>query len=304
LEILPIHGGRVWGHIHAPYLAALGEKRNFGDTINRESGGVTARNLIVNLSLAGKVALVTGGSRGIGAAAVRLFVGAGASVLFNYKKTKIQAQRLVGELGSEKCAAVELDLSGTETPNALIRSAVKRFGQLDILVANHGIWPAEDIPVDEMSDQQWRNTVLVNLDSVFALIKHAVGQMKAQRKGANPGGHIVVVSSTAGQRGEAFHCDYAATKGALISMVKGLSTELAQHKIYVNCVAPGWVQTDLSAAALNDPKTRDKVLATIPLGRIATPQEIAAPILFLCTPQAGFITGEVLNVNGGAVLAG
>ena len=128
--------------------------------------------------------------------------------------------------------------------------------------------------------------------------------MKKQEKSGRAAGHIVLVSSTAGQRGEAFHCDYAATKGAVISMVKGLSTELARDGIYVNCVAPGWVDTDMSARALNDPRSRDKIFATIPLGRVAKPEEIAAPILFLCTPAAGFITGEVFNVNGGAVLAG
>jgi 3-oxoacyl-[acyl-carrier protein] reductase len=116
--------------------------------------------------------------------------------------------------------------------------------------------------------------------------------------------HIVLISSTAGQRGEAFHCDYAATKGALISMVKGLSTELARHPIYVNCVAPGWVDTDMSRSTLDDPESAKKVLNTIPLGRVGTPDEIAAPVLFLCTPGAGFISGEVFNVNGGAVLAG
>lgn len=259
----------------------------------------------INLSLSGKVALVTGGSRGVGAATVRMFVAAGALVLFNYKKAWIEAGKLVEELGSTKCSAVECDLSGTGTAQELIEAAVKRFGRLDILVANHGVWPAEEMPVDEMADEQWRNTVAINLDSVFALVKHSVSQMKAQKKIAPAsGGHIVLVSSTAGQRGEAFHCDYAASKGALISMVKGLSTELAPHKIYVNCVAPGWVDTDMSAAALNDPKSRDKVLATIPLSRVATPAEIAAPILFLCTPHAGFITGEILNVNGGAVLSG
>ena len=135
-----------------------------------------------------------------------------------------------------------------------------------------------------MDDAQWRGTVAINLDSVFALIKHSVAQMKKQEKSGGAAGHIVLVSSTAGQRGEAFHCDYAATKGALISMVKGLSTELARDGIYVNCVAPGWVDTDMSASALKDPKSRAAIFATIPLGRVATPEEIAAPILFLCTP--------------------
>ncbi len=257
----------------------------------------------MNLSLSGKVALITGGSRGIGTAAVRMFVAAGARVLFSYAKSKPQADQLVKELGEENCASSACNLLGTETARELVASTVDRFGRLDILVANHGVWPAQDAPVDQMHDSQWRNTVAVNLDSVFALIKHSVAQMKSQRKSADAG-HIVVVSSTAGQRGEAFHCDYAATKGALISMVKGLSTELARDGIYVNCVAPGWVDTDMSAAALNDPKSRAAIFSTIPLGRVASPEEIAAPILFLCTPQAGFITGEVFNVNGGAVLTG
>lgn len=256
----------------------------------------------MNLSLEGRVALITGGSRGVGAATVRMFVAAGAKVLFNYQKAKGPADQLVKELGEDKCAAVACDLSGTETARELVAAAVKRFGRLDILVVNHGIWPPDDAPVDQMTDEQWHGTVAVNLDSVFGLIKHSVAQMKQQRSGVSS--HIVLVSSTAGQRGEAFHCDYAATKGALISMVKGLSTELAPDGIYVNCVAPGWVDTDMSAPALADPKTRSVVLGKIPLGRVGTPEEIAAPILFLCTEHAGFITGEVFNVNGGAVLVG
>jgi len=272
----------------------------------------------MNLSLSGKVALVTGGSRGIGAATVRAFVAAGARVLFNYEKAKERADALVKELSggdvanrnvasnvsTDTCAAVACNLSGTETARELVARTVDRFGRLDILVANHGVWPAEDVAVDQMADSQWHNTVAINLDSVFALIKYSVAQMKRQEKSGAAAGHIVLVSSTAGQRGEAFHCDYAATKGALLSMVKGLSTELARDGIYVNCVAPGWVETDMSAATLSDPKSRAAVFATIPLGRVGRPEEIAAPILFLCTPQAGFITGEVFNVNGGAVLVG
>src|SRR6202047_264193 len=234
------------------------------------------------LSLSGKVALITGGSRGIGAATVRMFVAAGARVLFNYEKSKAPAEQLVKELGQENCAAVACNLSGTETAQELVAAAVKRFGRLDILVANHGVWPPEDAPIEKMSDAQWRSTMAINLDSVFALIKHSVAQMKKQGKSGAATGHIVLVSSTAGQRGEAFHCDYAATKGALISMVKGLSTELAPAGIYVNSVAPGWGDMDMSASALNDPKTRDAIFGTIPMGRVGRPEEIAAPILFLC----------------------
>jgi 3-oxoacyl-[acyl-carrier protein] reductase len=253
----------------------------------------------MNLTLNSKVALITGGSRGIGAAAVRLFVAAGARVVFNYQAAKAQAEDLARECGAENCRAVQSDLSTTAAAQQLVSSAISAFGRLDILVANHAIWPPEDAPIDRMSDEQWHRTIAVNLDSVFSLVKHSVGQMKKQGDG-----HIVLVSSTAGQRGEAFHCDYAATKGALISMVKGLSTELARDRIYINAVAPGWVDTDMSASALNDPPTREKIFRAIPLGRVGTPEEIAGPILFLCTPYAGFITGEVFNVNGGAVLVG
>ena len=198
----------------------------------------------IPLSLSGKVALITGGSRGIGAAAVRMFVAAGARVLFNYEKSKGPAEQLVKELGAENCAAVACNLSGTETAHELVAAAVKRFGRLDILVANHGVWPPQDAPIEKMSDAQWRSTMAINLDSVFALIKHSVAQMKKQGKSGGSAGHIVLVSSTAGQRGEAFHCDYAATKGALISMVKGLSTELARDAIYVNpWRRAGWIRT-------------------------------------------------------------
>ena len=258
----------------------------------------------ITLSLNHKVALITGGSRGIGAASVRMFVAAGAKVMFNYEKAREQAEQLAKELGQDRCAAMACDLSNAGAARELVAATIQRFGRLDILVANHGIWPPDDMPIDKMPEAQWRRTIAINVESVFSLIKHSVAQMKKQGKSAGVAGHIVLISSTAGQRGEAFHCDYAATKGAIISMVKGLSTELAGDGIYVNSVAPGWVDTDMSTPALNDPTRRPKVFAAIPLGRVATPEEIAGPVLFLCTPYAGFITGEVFNVNGGAVLVG
>jgi 3-oxoacyl-[acyl-carrier protein] reductase len=258
----------------------------------------------VPLSLSGKVALISGGSRGIGAATVRLFAAAGAKVAFSYRSAKSQADALAKECGVDTCYPIASDLNNPEAAYALVADTVKNFGRLDILVANHGVWPVEDVAIDKMTDAQWRSTLSVNLDGVFGLVKHGVAQMKSQPQTNAPAGHIVLISSTSGQRGEAYHCDYSATKGALISMVKGLSTELAPAGIYVNCVAPGWVDTEMSAEALADPKTGDTIRRTIPLGRVGTPQEIAAPILFLCTEHAGFITGEVFNVNGGAVLAG
>lgn len=258
----------------------------------------------VALSLSGKVALVSGGSRGIGAATVRMFTAAGAQVVFSYRSERARAEALVNECGEAVCHAAPADLATPAAARGLVAEAVRRFGRLDILVANHGVWPVDDVPVERMSDEQWRSTLSINLDAVFGLVKHAVGQIKSQPRPRGPAGHIVLVSSTSGQRGEAFHCDYSATKGALISMVKGLSSELAPAGIYVNCVAPGWVATDMSAAALADPKTGAAIRRTIPLGRVGQPEEIAAPILFLCSEHAGFITGEIFNVNGGAVLAG
>lgn len=256
----------------------------------------------IPLSLSGKVALISGGSRGIGAATVRMFAAAGAKVVFSYRSARSQAEALAKECGA--CHPVACDLNNPEAARGLVAETVKHFGRLDILVANHGVWPVQDVPIERMPDEQWRSTMSINLDGVFGLVKHAVGQMKAQPRGSGPAGHIVLISSTSGQRGEAFHCDYSATKGALISMVKGLSTELAPDRIYVNCVAPGWVDTDMSAEALADPKSGDEIRREIPLGRAGKAEEIAAPVLFLCTEYASFITGEVFNVNGGAVLAG
>jgi 3-oxoacyl-[acyl-carrier protein] reductase len=258
----------------------------------------------IPLSLSGKVALISGGSRGIGAATVRMFAAAGAKVAFGYRSARAQAEALEKECGASGCHPIASDLKTPEAAHALVEETVRHFGRLDILVANHGVWPPDDVPIERMSEEQWRSTLSINLDGVFGLVKHAVAQMKAQPRTNAPAGHIVLISSTSGQRGEAFHCDYSATKGALISMTKGLSTELASAGIYVNCVAPGWVDTDMSAGALEDPKTGDAIRRTIPLGRVGRPEEIAAPVLFLCTEHAGFITGEVFNVNGGAVLAG
>jgi 3-oxoacyl-[acyl-carrier protein] reductase len=225
-------------------------------------------------------------------------------VAFSYQKARAQAESLAKECGEAVCHAVACNLTTPEAARGLVAQTVKHFGRLDILIANHGVWPVEDVPIERMTDEQWRSTLSVNLDAVFGLVKHSVAQMKAQPRTGPTAGHIVLISSTSGQRGEAFHCDYSATKGALISLVKGLSTELASAGIYVNAVAPGWVNTDMSAPALEDPKSGEKIRATIPLGRVGRPEEIAAPILFLCTEHASFITGEIFNVNGGAVLAG
>ena len=259
----------------------------------------------VPMTLAGRTALITGGSRGIGAAAVRLFRRAGARVAFSYRTAQQEAFALQAECGGpEHCIALRQTLLTPQDGEALVAAAVAQMGRLDCLVANHGVWPPHNAPIGSMTDAQWSGTLGTNLDSVFGLVRAAARQMQRQPQTGGARGHMVLVSSTAGQRGEAFHADYAASKGALISMTKGLSTELAPEGIYVNCVAPGWVRTDMSADALADPATSNWIRTAIPLGRVATPDEIAAPILFLCTPWAGFISGEILNANGGAVLVG
>jgi 3-oxoacyl-[acyl-carrier protein] reductase len=284
-------------------IEPLGAAISLRSRLQLETRNWKLETMPLSVSLSNKVALITGGSRGIGAATVRLFAAAGAKVVFSYQQARSQAEALAKECGGANCHAVASNLDSSSSARTLVAEAVKHFGRLDILVANHGVWPAEDVAIDKMTDEQWRNTLSINLDAVFGLVKYTVAQMKAQPRTA-AAGHIVLISSTSGQRGEAFHCDYSASKGALISLTKSLSTELATAGIYVNCVAPGWVDTDMSRPALDDPKSGDQIPHTIPLGRVGKPEEIAAPVLFLCTEYAGFITGEVFNVNGGAVLVG
>ena len=271
----------------------------------------------VGFDLVGRVALVTGGSRGIGAATVRLLRQAGARVVFSYRSEAKRAAELVAECGGEDvCRALQQELASVEDGQALIVAAAAVYGRIDCLIVNHGVWPPHDQPIATMSVEQWRGTMGVNLDSVFGLVQAGVAQMLEQvleqssglrvqgRESANVRGHVVLVASTAAQRGEAFHADYAASKGALLSLTKSLSSELAPQGILCNCVAPGWVRTEMSAGTLSDPDASKKALSLIPLGRPAEPDEIAGPIVFLCTPWAGFVSGEVFNVNGGAVLVG
>ncbi|HYU08172.1 MAG TPA: SDR family oxidoreductase [Gemmatimonadales bacterium] len=249
------------------------------------------------IDLAGKRAFVTGGGRGIGRATALMLARAGAKVAVGYRSRKPAADpRIV--------AAVRGDLGTATGAKKAVAEALRALGGLEILVVNHGVWPPDDVPVAKLSDEQWEATRRANLDAVIYVCRAAIPSIPE-------GGTIVLVASTAGQRGEAFHADYAATKGAVISFTKSLAVELAP-KVTVNCVAPGWVDTDMSRPAFDTPKDgkretgdgKRKIEATIPLGRVASAEDIAGPIVFLCSSLARHITGEILNVNGGSVLCG
>jgi 3-oxoacyl-[acyl-carrier protein] reductase len=201
----------------------------------------------------------------------------------------------VREAGGEAFAALA-DVSEPAQAERLVQETVSRFGSLDVLVANHGIW--KRAPIDAMSPEQWDETLRVNLGGVYAVVHHAARHMVPRRAGA-----IVLIASTAGQRGEAHHSHYAATKGAILAFTKSLAAELAPHGIRVNAVAPGWVLTDMTRAVLLDPAQAAAALRPIPLGRPGTPEEIAGPVAFLASDLASFQYGEVLAVNGGAVMA-
>jgi 3-oxoacyl-[acyl-carrier protein] reductase len=272
----------------------------------------------VTLSLSGRIALITGGSRGIGAATVRLFRRAGARVAFNYQASAKQAHALSAECGgASTCLPIQQHLATPEDGEALVARTLEAFGDLDILVANHGIWPPVETSVATMTSAQWRRTQATNVDSIFGLVHAAAAHMLTRpRPAADPRitaggvplqparGHIVLIASAAGQRGEGGHADYATSKGAIIALTKSLSSELAPHGIYANCVAPGWTHTEMTGSVFDRPEDAARTNPTIPVGRPAHVDEIAGPILFLCTPFAGFISGEIFNVNGGAVLAG
>ena len=245
---------------------------------------------MLNIDLAGKKAVVTGGSRGVGRAVAQMLKQAGAQVGISYR-TRAKDAETVGADWSFAC-----DLSRSEDVAQLFAMAQSEFGAIDIFVGNAGIWNPATVPISEMTDEQWRETMSINMDSIFYCTRAATRIM-------NDHGRVVLIGSTAGQRGEAYHADYAASKGAMISFVKGVCVELGQRDITVNCVAPGWIDTEMAALPYAD-GGKAKIEAGIPLGRVASAEDIAGPVLFLCSKYGRHITGEIMNVNGGAVLVG
>jgi 3-oxoacyl-[acyl-carrier protein] reductase len=253
----------------------------------------------LGLQLRGRVALVTGGSRGIGRALVERLAEAGAHVVINYvrdERAADEALETARGYGVE-ALAVRADVGKLNDAEALVRAALERFGRIDFLICNAGIW--EGAPVEEMSEELWDRVVEVNLKGTWTVCRATVREMKRQKFG-----RIVIISSTAGQRGEANVSNYAATKGGQIAFTKSLAAELAADGITVNSVAPGWVDTEMNTGVFAEGDFRRSIERTIPLGRLATADDIARPVVFLCSEWARHITGEVLNVNGGSVLCG
>ena len=250
------------------------------------------------IDLSGKRALVTGGSRGIGAAVAIMLARAGANVGIAYRSRREEAEGVLATIRASgvQCFSFAGDLATRETNEEFVARAVEHFGGLDIFVANSGIWPPTPVDTANLTDERWRSTITTNVDGMFFGARAAAGRMSI-------GGRMIFVSSTAGQRGEAGHADYAASKGAMIAFVKSLAVEVAKRDITVNCVAPGWVDTEAVQKPFAN-EGRDRIEAAIPLGRVASPDDIAGPIIFLASALARHVTGEVLNVNGGSVLCG
>jgi 3-oxoacyl-[acyl-carrier protein] reductase len=252
-----------------------------------------------HLKLHGRVAVVTGGSRGIGRAVVELFAELGANVVVNYLRDAEAAEKTVAAARQKGVAAIAVKANVSDLTEAqqLIDRGVEEFSRVDILVCNAGIW--EGAALEEMTEELWDRTLDINLKGTWAVCRAVAPLMKQQRSGK-----IVILTSTAGQRGEAEYSNYAASKGGQIAFTKSLAAELGPWGINVNAVAPGWVDTEMTTEALGDASKRKAIAAGIPIGAVATPEQIAAPIAFLCSEWAGHITGEVLNVNGGSVLCG
>jgi 3-oxoacyl-[acyl-carrier protein] reductase len=250
------------------------------------------------LNLTSKVVLITGGSRGIGASCVKYFCMAGATVAFTYNSNQTYAERLEKRYKKiSKCKSYKVNVIKEDEIKGTVLKVLKDFGKINILVNNAGVW--KEAKINKMSLENWEETIKVNLTSAFLFCHYVIPNMKIRRRGK-----IINISSAAGQRGEANYSHYAASKGGMISFTKSLASELGAFNINVNCIAPGWVNTDMTKKVLSNKKSLNEELKKIPLKRIANADDIAGPVLFLASELSRHISGEILNVNGGAVLVG
>ena len=246
---------------------------------------------------ADKVALITGGSRGIGAATAKAFAANGAKVCLTYHSDKESAVRTQSEIrrrGGE-CLVLRARVENEKSVRWTVKKTLEKYGRIDILVNNAGIW--REAEIGKMKEKEWDETIAINLKGTFLFCNEVARVMKRQKSGK-----IINISSTAGQRGEPYHSHYAASKGGVIAFTKSISAELAPHNINVNCVSPGWVDTDMTSAVLRFRSQRRSIDSAIPRGRVATPEDIVGAILFLASPAADHIVGASINVNGGSVL--
>ena len=246
--------------------------------------------------LEGRVALVTGGSRGIGAAVAKRLAAEGASVVVNYAGRADAASEVVSAIEDAKgsALAVRADVSDSASCSALVQAAVARFGRIDILVNNAGI--TRDGLLVRMSDEDWASVIQTNLSGAFYLSR-AVGKLMMKQRS----GSIINMASVVGVMGNAGQVNYAAAKAGLIGMTKSIARELAGRGVRANAIAPGFIATDMTDALPE--AAREAAVATIAMGRLGTPEDIAAAVAFLASDDSAYITGQVIAVDGGMTFA-
>lgn len=251
----------------------------------------------LKIDLTDRNALVTGASRGIGSAVADALAGAGANVAIHYRDDEAAAKKVARRVAKHERESVLLraNMASAQDIWQMFDLYDQKFGTLDLVVCNAGIW--RRAPIDKVSEEEVREMFAVNLEGVIHTCRMAATRMMRQGRG----GSIVLIGSTAGTRGEPYHAHYAASKGAIVALGQSLAVELADHKIRVNTVSPGWVNTDMTREAL-DGADGDRIRDSIPLGDAGSARDVAGPVLFLLSDLASYMTGATVDVNGGSVL--
>lgn len=249
------------------------------------------------MGVAGRVALVTGGSRGIGRGVVRALAQAGAKVAFVYQSSEASANELAAEIAAAggEALAIKADVAKKADADAAVEQVVAKWGRLDILVNNAGI--IRDGLLATMTSENWQQVIDTNLTSVFNFCQAATRQMMSQRFG-----RVINMSSVAADFSNPGQANYAASKAGIIGFSRCMATELAKRNVTVNCVAPGFIETDMTTAVVN--AAGEQLKKAIPMKRFGQPEDIAHAVLFLASDEASYVTGQVLKVDGGLTLGG